>query len=408
MIPSPAVLRRSAVRLLLLAAALPFTVLACDHAGDLMGPGDAPAGLSRAYSSWAPKSTDTCTTEIHDRYAVVGSDGKLYPTWHPPVDPETGCTFGHEHGRDPRGSDLFDDLGMVPFGLANEAIDFFAPHEGFKIEWENNVEMQAEGGVGGLFRIECDVMFELHQGTDGSGRFVQPKHEMGYFIACTDGSKAYFQIVTTIGHEGEYVRSCDGTHVTAKEVTGGLRGGGQRVIPDITCLERELLVPEGQRSNFGVLRESWQFSQSLRTSANQTLVSIGPYFNVFNPSRVFDPSAPNLLANVVDLCFADRADGRKARGNLCDQTAAGATWDHPGSAFDGAHRDVDINGVHVRNAGGPEVWYTDGFGRNGSPTPFPGSIRQIVASVDNGALSPRGPSIGRNRPYSGHGVHAPN
>ncbi|MEZ4415312.1 MAG: hypothetical protein R3E10_06125 [Gemmatimonadota bacterium] len=401
--PTSSTLHRIAFAVL----AVPVLLLACDSNG-LMGPDDAPAGLSRAYSTWQPGTTDTCTTEIHDRYAVVGSDGKLYPTWHPPVDPETGCTFGHEHGRDPRGSDLFDKVGMIPFGLANEAIDFFAPHQGYKIEWENNVEMRAQGGVGGLFRIECDVMFELHQGTDGAGRFIQPKHEMGYFVECSDGTAARFQIVTTIGHEGEYVRSCDGQHVTARVVENGLQGGGQRVIPDITCLERELLVPEGQRSNFGVLRESWQFSQSLRTSAGQSIVSIGPYFQVHNPSRVFDPNAANLLANVVDYCFVERTDGLKARGSLCEQSAAGTSWDNPTSAFDGAHRHVDINSIHVRNQGGSEVWYTDGFGRNGSPTPFPGSIRQFVASTDNGALTPNGPAIGANRPYGGQGVHAPN
>ncbi len=386
--------------------------VACDDAGDLMGPGDATAGLSRAFSAWSPGAHDTCTREIHDSYAVVGSDGKLYPTWHPPVDPATGCHFGHEHGRDPRGSDLFDEVGWIPFGLANEAIDFFAPHPGFKVEWENDVQMGVQGGVGELFSIECDVLFELHQGSAGSGRFRQPRHEIGYFIDCSDGTAVRLQIVTAIGHEGEYTRACDGTEVTVASVPSGLEGGGHRRIPDSECAQR-LLVPEGERSNFGVLRESWQFSQSLRASNNRSLVSFGPYFNVRNPSRIFDPDSPNLLINVIDLCYRNEPDGLRARGSLCDESTQNGTlpsvaWDDPASAFNGADRDVDINGIRVRNAGGPEVWFTDGYGRNGSPTEFPGSIRQFIAAIDNEALTPSGPFIARGRNYSGPGVHAPN
>lgn len=49
----------------------------------------------------------------------------MYPTWHPPVDPETGCSFGHEHGRDPHGSKLYRLVGDIPLGLANEALETY-------------------------------------------------------------------------------------------------------------------------------------------------------------------------------------------------------------------------------------------------------------------------------------------
>jgi predicted small secreted protein len=61
-------------------------------------------GQAVQFGIWTPGTGDTCTREIHDRYSVVAPDGKRYNTWHPPVDPGTGCTFGHEHGRDPRSS----------------------------------------------------------------------------------------------------------------------------------------------------------------------------------------------------------------------------------------------------------------------------------------------------------------
>jgi len=58
--------------------------------------------------------------------------------------------------------------------------------------------------------------------------------------------------------------------------------------------------------------------------------------------------------------------------------------------------------------GGPNVWWTDSFGRNGRTEPFPGAIRQWVASRDNDGLDLHGPTIGKNRNYDALGVRAPN
>ncbi len=80
-------------------------------------------GFSKAYGIWTPGPYDTCSKAVHDSYSTIGPDGRLYPTWHPATDPATGCTFGHEHGRDPRGSDLYDLVGDIPFALANEAME---------------------------------------------------------------------------------------------------------------------------------------------------------------------------------------------------------------------------------------------------------------------------------------------
>ena len=119
---------------------------ACDH-GDVISLDDA-RGDSRAYNLWTPGPTDTCSPEIHNRYATVGPDGLRYPTWHPPTDPATGCTFGHEHGRDPRGSDLYHSVGAIPFGYANAQLEISDPlnprnedHVGHKVEWENDIRL---------------------------------------------------------------------------------------------------------------------------------------------------------------------------------------------------------------------------------------------------------------------------
>lgn len=59
---------------------------------------------------------------------------------------------------------------------------------------------------------------------------------------------------------------------------------------------------------------------------------------------------------------------------------------------------------------GPEIWYTSPLGRNGRTQPFPGSVRQQIARINNdrGGLELAGPNIGGDRDYGGPRVHAPN
>ena len=132
----------------LLLSLLPLLVLACRGDTPVVPGGGTPVGNAQSYGLWTPGPRDDCTAAIHNSYSVVGPDGKLYPTWHPPVDPVTGCSFGHDHGRDPRGSALYAAVGPIPFGYANEQLDVYDPanprhedHFGHKIEWENNVPM---------------------------------------------------------------------------------------------------------------------------------------------------------------------------------------------------------------------------------------------------------------------------
>ena len=70
---------------------------------------------------------------------------------------------------------------------------------------------------------------------------------------------------------------------------------------------------------------------------------------------------------------------------------------------------MDINANNIANADGPDVWYTDAYGRNGRTGPFPGSLRQRIASVDNDVgVDVNGPTIGQSRDYGTTGVRAPN
>jgi len=134
-------------------------------------------------------------------------------------------------------------------------------------------------------------------------------------------------------------------------------------------------------------------------------VSFNPYFQVMDPSRFFDGTGSPSLARPIDLCYVDGVRGEDRCEGLPSEPIA---WNDVRSPFKGVRRFVDINGNNIRNADGPNVWYTDAFGRNGRTEPFPGSIRQWVATRDNEGLDLHGPVIGRDRSYDAVGVHAPN
>jgi hypothetical protein len=384
-------------------------------------------GPSAAYGIWQPGPNDTCTPEIHNQYSVVGADGKLYPTWHPPIDPGTGCSFGHEHGRDPRGSRLYQQVGAIPFGLANEALDTWDPtgmrhedHVGHKIEWENDVPMRIQGPGGTLLNITCDVLTKLHQGTHSKDAFTNNLHELVYHIRCNDGTELHVTLLTAIGTPGEFQRSCDpdGPAIEVGPATpvNSPDGGGRRLIPDRTCIDQYVLVAPGLQSQFGNgIHESWQTSNGLRREGGGGLAFFNPYFQVFAPSRFYDPALPNTLGRTLDTCYEVEANGDRAQGGLCAQSTAngqlqGLTFDDPRSAFNGARRVVDLNSTIITNQDGPEIWYTDPFGGHGRTDPFPGSVRQFIAKINNDyGFGVSGPGLGQDRNYgTGTGVHAPN
>ena len=415
-------------RSLRVAAALPVIAIGlagCEEdRGIFMAPAPAMAsGMSRALGQWTPGPHDTCSKQIHDAYSVVGPDGLLYPTWHPPVDPVTGCSFGHEHGRDPRGSRLYGEVGDIPFGYANSQLDLWDPyggrhedHVGHKIEWQNDIPLRFGGAGGAVLDVRCDLLTKLHQGTHSADAFTNNLHELVYHLSCTDGTRMHVTLMAAIGEPGSFVSSCDRdrhVHAGAPTPLNSPAGGGRRRIPDRPCLER-LLAEQGSRANFGLLRESWETSNQIRTEGGRSIAFFNPYYQVLLPSRYFEPGVSGAVGRPLDLCRPSGAFGGVfTQHGPCGESTGGGhntqvTWDHPLSRFNGVRRFVDINQNRIRNADGPEVWYTDPFGRTGRAEPFPGSIRQYIARVDNSGRNGHGPNIGRDREYGGPGVRAPN
>jgi len=381
------------------------------------------AAPARAFGIWTPGKTDTCSPEVHNRFATLGPDGKKYPTWHPPVDPATGCSFGHEHGRDPQGSALFDRVGDLAFGYANEQLDRsnlgmqrHEDHVGHKIEWENGLRIRPGGGAGASLEVTCDVLVKLHQGTHSRDAFTNNLHELNYHIRCNDRTEMHVTMLSAIGRAGEFQSACGGTvQAGVGSPANAPTGGGHRRIPDASCLLSRMLVAPGRESDFGNLHESWETSNEIKRADGKRLAAFNPYFQVFRPSRFFDPAAPGIVGRPVALCATSIGD-RRARGRECDGltstvngTLLSVEFDDARSGFNGARRQVDINDNQISNAGGPTVWYTDPFGRNGRPAAFAGSIRQEIASINNDyGVGINGPVIGGNRNYAGVGTRAPN
>jgi hypothetical protein len=377
-------------------------------------------GPSIAYSVWAPGPNDTCTRADHERYSTVGPDGLLYPTWHPPVDPVTGCSFGHEHGRDPRGSALYREVGEMPFGYANQQLDIYDPgmrrhedHVGHKVEWENGVQLKFKNGGNAVLSITCDVLTKLHQGTHSRDAFTNNMHEIVYHVRCSDGTKMSVTMMATIGTPGQFVASCDRQRVVHAGVAtpaNSPNGGGHRAIPDRQCIDQLMLVAPGERASVqSALRESWETSNVIKRADGRTLAHFNPYYQVIYPSRHFDATKPNGVGRPLDICRERTMAGDSARSaRECEQSAAALAYDDTRSVFNGVLRFVDVNSNDIRNADGPELWYSDPLGRNARPEPFPGSIRQYIARIDNSGRGGSGPTIGRDRDYGAGRAHAPN
>jgi hypothetical protein len=453
------------------------------------GPGQprqAPNGNSMAMGLWNPNPKfDMCYNadgsvnadatsrikQLHESYSVIGPDGKLYPTWHPPVatDPITkaSCRFGHEHGKDPSTFPYFNEIKQyyayngdvansgIPFGYINDQLDVWTAankspismrhedHVGNKVEWEVNVPVStsnpSQAGGKQPTGLTCNYFSAVHQGTSTHDAFQNNLHGVFYMSKCSDGQNLKLNKLVKFGPAGQFTRVCDavGDRTTVIK-TGfsysnpaypGTSQDGIRNITDRNCVINNFLVPSGKWSmNF---YEAWSGNMNITGSQGQALVrNVDLLFDVENAVRYYNPGAthPELGADAakytdasfsMDLCYEVLPNGNKARGGGCDAATKsgsikGITWDDPRSGFKGTNRGLYFKPGNTTNAGGPAVWYTDPFGENGSTTPFAGSIKQNVdqRNIDynqkfGGATTFIVPEV-INRSYENPTVHGPN
>ncbi len=414
-----------------------LTMAACNAGGITTFKHDLPpagAALSRAYKevmdkhylSFPPKAGE-CAREIHAQYWTYGPDGKVYPTWHPAVDPDTGCAFGHEHGTDPSGSNLVS-IGL-PFGYTNEKLFESDPanfrdedHVGHKVEWVNSVTVRNDV-YGTKAYATCDFLIKLHQGTHSPDALTNNLHELFYYARCSDGTAVQFRTLNAFGKAGHVHRNCvpngdeiaTGTPVPANSPDGG----GNRDIPDATCVDNILVAP-GQDSQYWRLNENWPIGVGGWAENGKLSFNFGPYFQVRNPSRYTDLSQSNKIGRPIDLCYAGTTD-KMARGETCDKVRAAApaatpmTYDDPRSPFNGTDRTIDINGLTVNNSTGNTKWYTDAFGKSETlqrtPDPSKGIVVEQFISKGGAQEVKLHPLDNENNHHADHDnptVHAPN
>jgi hypothetical protein len=276
-----------------------------------------------------------CPQAIHDRYVTTGPDGKLYPTWHPAVDPVTGCRFGHEHGADPRTSHA--NSAMPAFGYAAAQMGMVEPHEGFKVFVINQGD-EYEGKV-----APADYRLVFHMGTSGVKRYTQQHHSFEYDYVSHDGS----------GREA---------HVTGMADTGAAVGS--------TCD-----VPRKGGRDFSTIGcddpyEIWSFAFDIVHPSDPYSDIMHVRLHLGGAVAAFDPVTTRDPADNARLVYTQRY---RDPASTTDPLS-------PGSAYLGCQREVYAGPNYWSNQGKPTVYYTDAMGHV-QPGPGPGLIRQEVSAA---------------------------
>lgn len=398
------------------------------------------AATSRAYDliatandkGYQPRSGE-CSVEVHARYWTYGPDGKLYPTWHPSRDP-SGCNFGHEHGDDPRQSDLYGTAGWPAFGYTSEVMMDSMPehshrhedHVGHKVLSVNNVNViQGDNGTSffppqGTTIATCDILLKFHQGTHSPDAFTNNVHELLLNQRCSETNgqvvEARYNALIPLGRAGGFSPSeCPGFGGQFINVASPVPADSPsetrslgRLITEPGCVQAiregrthyDPLYPNPVPFTVSDMDDFW--FADVQVTGSGLNFHLAPLFYVVNPSRYYDPTKPNNLGRIVDLCYTNLAGG-----DYCDQARqAGQNipWDDPRSPFKGTLREFRPGTFSVRNSG-PTTVYTDVYGRNASTTPFSGSIQQYFSGNQS---STEMYVRGATRDYAANGVHAPN
>jgi hypothetical protein len=301
-----------------------------------------------------------CPQALHDSHVTTGPDGKSYPTWHPAVDPQSGCFFGHEHGADPRTSRA--NAAPPAFGYVGALAGTMEPHAGFKVfVWHH-------GEATDLGPVPADVRAVFHMGTGGVKRYTERFHSLQFDFIARDGT----------GREAHVAGMAD-TGTAVGSTCDNPRKDG-RDFSTVGCNDPYEIWGN---VSFQVIHPDDAFTDIMHTR----LTIIGA-FAAFDPILTRDPADNNRVLYTLD--YRDPA-------SAIDPTSAS-------SPYRGCDREAYAGPNFWNNAGSPTVYYTDPYGRV-QPGPGPGLIRQTVSAVDWNANSIQ---YKLRRPYCAPGVHAPN
>lgn len=364
--------------------------------------------LDRHYSDNPPRAGE-CSREIHGRYWVYGPDSKVYPTWHPPVDPVSGCAFGHEHGADPSTSYLRSVT--LPFGYTNEKLFELnsvnyrdEDHVGHKVELANNMPM---GGNGSLNGARCDVLIKFHQGTHSRDALANNLHEVFYNASCTDGTAMRWRSLHPFGEPGKAFVNCTPGSSNYEITTGSAVpatspiGNGSRNLPDNNCLTANLID----------MQEDWPIDVAHSLNNGRFVFGFGLYLTVGNASRFVDLSTPGAITigRPTERCYQLGTPAANSPECVALRMQGAIAWNDPRSPWKGTARRIHVNQLTVVNPTGITRWYTDVFGGQVSrqPDTARGIVLEQFINGDNSAYSAfEGGQLVND--YSHPTVHAPN
>jgi hypothetical protein len=310
-----------------------------------------------------PRAAQPCPQWVHDQFVTSGPDGRAYPSWHPAVDPSSGCFLGHEHGADPASSRA--NAAPPAFGYVGALIGDSEPHEGFKVFITN------AGDVTEGRNVNADQRIVFHMGTGGVKRYSTRFHSIVADYVARDGS----------GREAHIQGMADtsDSHLDGS-VCDQPRQGGK----DFSTVGCNDAYEIWSGATFQVIHPDDPFTDVMHTRLTMSFTPA-----VFDPITTRDPRDNNVLL------FTQRV-----RGNNRSVDPFSAQAD-----FRGCVREAYYGPSYWRNAGQPTVYYTDVYGHVNPAGPDAAHpLKQVVGAVS----STSNEQFKLPSEFCLQGVHAPN
>lgn len=377
----------------------------------------------KAYYQAFPRRAGECSEAVHNRYWVQDAKGVSHPTWHPPVDPESGCRFAHEHGDDPRLSPNYAFAEGVPFGATHggDGLMRHEDHVGHKVVVESDWGLVAGNPQNGRqpdsdaiaqTGIRCDWLSKLHQGSWSRDALANNAHEYFLNLRCTDGVQLRLKQLVTFGPPELVTNICKSPVVSQGQALSNPGNTSEAFPSGVTATAGTPVVRplDGKREFACInnliwkdhLEELWK-SDGVIELPGGGFINFSPYYVVFNPARYLDHEwslrgAVDGYVSSVDLCFDDNAAFRGQAMGFCSEVPAElgelvspARQEDIRNPMNGTRRVIHPKNIVVYSAneagsGSLITFCTDNLGRN-ARTPESGAcstneIEQLVSRSD--------------------------
>lgn len=304
-----------------------------------------------------------CPQAIHDAYVTTGPDGKTYPTWHPAIDPSTGCLFGHDHGADPRTS--VANSTMPAFGYVGAIAGDNEPHTGFKVAVVNAGQTVETNVTNKIAPYSSRIVF--HMGTSGVSRYTTQFHSVIY----------------------DYVDGANYAHIQGMADTGlGISStcSTQRVGKTVSTTD----CPDTY--------EIWNLAFSVMHPSDPFQGMMQSRFSMVTNFAVFDPITTANPADLTQLIYTTNV---KYPGYGNTNPLA------PDAPYTGCAREAYFAPITLNNSssrvGSSTTYYTDAFGNVGNNDTAHPLAQTISQTAYNSSVT-----VKYRQDFCNQGAHSPN